>query len=173
MGSGKLHSALGKWIDIWHKGGREEQWMDIERLTEADLEPLAVLYRQFWGEESSLDKMRSTFARLGRHPGYLFLGARREGRLVGSVMGVICEELYGECKPFLVVEDLIVDGAHRGQGIGGSLMRELERLASESGCSYVILVTESDRKDARRFYASMGYGEKTHRGFKKRLESAS
>jgi GNAT superfamily N-acetyltransferase len=143
--------------------------MKIGRLTEADLLALAGLYRQFWGEESCPEKMRTTFRRLTADPRYLLLGARDGGRLVGSAMGIVCEELYGDCQPFLVVEDVIVDETHRRLGIGAALMGELERLALKSGCSYVILVTESDREDARRFYSSLGFGADTHRGFKKRL----
>jgi len=145
--------------------------MQIDRLSEADLEPLAALYKQFWGEESSLDKMRATFARLRTDRDYVFLAAKVDGRLVGSVMGIACEELYGQCRPFMVVEDVIVDRAHRRKGIGTALMRELERRAADRGCSYIIFVTESDRVDAVRFYGSLGYSPDAHKGFKKRLVS--
>jgi hypothetical protein len=45
--------------------------MKIERLTESDLAPLAELFRQFWGEKSSLEKMGPTFSRLTTNPAYL------------------------------------------------------------------------------------------------------
>ena len=53
--------------------------------------------------------MRATFRRLKDRPDYVFLGAKTDGRLVGSVLGIVCEELYGQCVPFMVVEDVIVD----------------------------------------------------------------
>jgi GNAT superfamily N-acetyltransferase len=145
--------------------------MEIHRLTEDDLEPLAALYKQFWGETSSLDAMHTTFARLQANPNYLLLGAKRSRQLVGSAMGIICEELYGECKPFMVVEDVIVDKAHRRKSIGSVLMRELEQHAADAGCSYIIFVTESERADAHRFYDSLGYESDAYRGFKKRLNA--
>lgn len=143
--------------------------MEIGELTESDLEALAGLYKQFWGEDSSPEKMRSTFQRLRTNPNYIFLVARRDGRLTGSVMGIVCEELYGECRPFMVVEDVIVDQNHRRQGIGSLLMRELERLATTRDCAYIIFVTEQDRTTAHQFYASLGYSPDKYRGFKKRL----
>ena len=143
--------------------------MEIRTLTADDLEPLAELYRQFWGEESSLEAMQATFQRLADNPNYIFLGAKLEGQLIGSVMGIVCEELYGTCQPFLVVEDVIVDRQQRRQGIGARLMRELERRAAERGCSYIIFVTEGERTDAQQFYASLGYSPTAYRGFKKRL----
>ena len=67
---------------------------------------------------------------------------------MGSVMGIVCEELYGECQPFMVVEDVVVDRDHRRQGVGRALMMDLERRATERGCSYIIFVTEEDRTGA-------------------------
>jgi ribosomal protein S18 acetylase RimI-like enzyme len=125
------------------------------RLTEGDLQALAGLYKQFWGEESSLEKMRVTFRRLAMNPNYIFLGAKQDGHLVGSAMGIVCEELYGECKPFMVIEDVIVDENYRCAGIGSTLMRELEKFAAERECGYILFVTETDRNDAIRFYESL------------------
>lgn len=143
--------------------------MEIGRLTEDDLPFLAELYKQFWGEESSLKRMRATFQRLSIDPDYVFWVAKINNRVVGSVMGIVCEELYGECKPFLVVEDVLVDQNHRRKGIGASLMRQLERCAADRGCGYIIFVTEKERTDAHRFYESLGYKAEAYKGFKKRL----
>lgn len=90
--------------------------------------------------------------------------------LIGSVMGVICEELYGDCKPFLVLENMIIDKAYRNQGVGKELISELEKIATKRNCTQVILVTESDRIDACKFYESAGYSSQTHKGFKKKLK---
>jgi ribosomal protein S18 acetylase RimI-like enzyme len=143
----------------------------ITELAEGDLEALAGLYEQFWGEESSLDKMRATFRRLAGNTNYIFLGAKKDDLLAGSVMGVVCEELYGECRPFMVVEDVIVAEGHRREGIGSQLMRELERRATERGCAHIVLVTERDRVGALQFYRSLGYDPEAHKGFKKQLKS--
>jgi ribosomal protein S18 acetylase RimI-like enzyme len=146
--------------------------MKIRKLIEDDLVSLAAPYKQFWGEESSLEKMRATFQRLKRNPNYVFLAAEKQNRLVGSAMGIICEELYSDCKPFMVVEDVIVDKHHRRLGIASSLMRELEKFAYESNCNYIIFVTESERIEAHGFYESIGYKSDAYKGFKKRLKNS-
>jgi ribosomal protein S18 acetylase RimI-like enzyme len=143
--------------------------MKIRKLTEDDLVGLAALYKQFWGQSSSLEKMRATFQRLNKNPNYILLVADEENVLVGSVMGIICEELYADCRPFMVIEDVIVDEHQRRRGIASSLMRELEGQAVERHCAYIIFVTESERKDAHRFYESLGYKSGAYIGFKKRL----
>ncbi len=145
--------------------------MEIGRLTENDLPALAELYKQFWGEDSCLERMRATFRRLKDRPDYVFLGAKTDGRLVGSVLGIVCEELYGQCVPFMVVEDVIVDAEWRRRGIGSALMCELENQAVGGGCGYIIFVTEVERTDAHRFYESLDYDPDAYKGFKKRLRT--
>jgi len=144
--------------------------MLIRKLINDDLPALAGLYKQFWGEDSSLELMHATFQRLNSNPNYIFLVAEGpEGGLAGSVMGIICEELYGACRPFMVIEDVIVDADQRRHGIGSALMRALEQHALDRGCGYILFVTEAERTDAHRFYASLGYQLHTHQGFKKHL----
>lgn len=84
-------------------------------------------------------------------------------------MGIVCEELYGDCEPFLVVEDMVVDSEHRKKGIGKLLFQELERQAILKGCVQVILVTEEVRKDACGFYESIGFHPTKNKGYKKKL----
>jgi len=143
--------------------------MNITNLTESDLPALASLYKQFWGEESSLDKMKSTFSKLKDNPDYIFLSAHCDDQLVGSVMGIVCHELYGDCKPFMVIEDVIVDKNARRQGIGSLLMNSIEEKAKEKDCCHIILVTETNRNDARHFYESLGFDPDKNKGFKKKL----
>ena len=47
--------------------------MEIARLTENDVPGLAGLYKQFWNEDTSLEKMKSSFYKVGKNPNYIFL----------------------------------------------------------------------------------------------------
>ena len=60
----------------------------IDGIKENDLKGLSELYKQFRGEESSLEKMQPSFRRLSNNPYYLFLSAKIDSNLVGSVMGI-------------------------------------------------------------------------------------
>ena len=154
---------------LFPRDSREKYIMKISRLSEQDLPSLADMFRQFWGETSSLEKMRATFSRLVANPAYILLAARENGRLTGFVMGIVCEELYGDCRPFMVVEDLIVDEKQRRKGAGSALMSELEKCAIDHDCCQIIFVTEADRTEAHRFYKSLGYESEPYKGFKKRI----
>jgi ribosomal protein S18 acetylase RimI-like enzyme len=144
--------------------------MKIRKLLPGDLGALARLYKQFWGEEPSLDKMKARFEELAANPKYIILCATINEVVVGSVMGIVCDELYGECRPFLLMENLVVDAGFRRHGIGKALLSELEKQACDWKCSQILFITEADRKDAVSFYKSIGYNPTEHIGFKKSLE---
>jgi ribosomal protein S18 acetylase RimI-like enzyme len=146
--------------------------MIIERLTKSDLASLSELFRQFWGESTSLEKMKITYSKLATNPSYILLTAKQNARLVGFAMGIICEELYGDCRPFMIIEDLIVDKNQRRSGIGAALMRELEKCAIDHDCCQIIFVTESDRAEALKFYGSLGFEDEPYKGFKKRIRGS-
>jgi len=143
--------------------------MKIRMTVKEDMPELAILYKQFWNEDSSIKLMESKFIDLQENPNYIFLSALEENHLIGSVLGIICEELYGECKPFLLIEDLIVDQKYRRKGIGKALMFEIEKIALENDCYQILLITHNDRTDAIAFYESLGFNPDTHKGFKKSL----
>ena len=136
-----------------------------------DMEDLAKLYFQFWNEESDVEKMRAKFMRLQDNGAYIILCAVEENQVIGSVMGIVCDELYGECEPFLVVENMIVDNQHYKKGVGKMLFAELEKQAIAKGCAQVILVTDEDRKGAQKFYESLGFPPNKNKGYKKKLIS--
>ena len=143
--------------------------MQIRALTADDMESLSELYFQFWNEASDIQKMKASFHAMQSDRAYILLGAEKEGRLIGSVMGIVCRELYGDCAPFLVLEDMIVDQKHRKQGVGKLLFSALEKQAVLRGCTQIILVTDTSRKDAQGFYASVGFHPTANRGYKKKL----
>ena len=141
----------------------------IRNLAEKDLQGLKELYRGFWGEESDIGKMEAIFGRLERNEDYLLLVAEVDGVLAGSVQGVVCYELYGACRPFLVMENLIVDDDFQHRGIARQLIRRLEELAEQRGCYQMLFITEEDRSGAVRFYEKRGFNSRSHVGFKRAI----
>lgn len=142
--------------------------MIIRTLKKEDLSALAGLYQQFWNEQSDLVKMEAAFDRITTADSHILLCAEDEGKLTGSVMGVVCAELYGDCRPFVVIENMIVDAGSRRSGVGKALLAALELHAKVRNCTQMILVTEKDRMDACAFYEAYGF-QKNTTGYKKKL----
>ncbi len=142
--------------------------MIIRELTKEDIPALADLYRQFWSESCDLQKMTVSFEQIHAAGNHILLCAQEDDKLLGSVMGVVCQELYGDCRPFLVIENMIVDSLARRKGVGKALLTALEQQAKARNCTQMILVTEKDRLDACAFYEYYGF-QKNTTGYKKKI----
>ncbi|WP_298651956.1 GNAT family N-acetyltransferase [uncultured Proteiniphilum sp.] len=142
----------------------------IRNIKENDLDEVAHLYTLFWNGKMNLSKMKQKFSEISKNPNYIFLCAEESGKVIGTIQGVICEELYGECTPFLVMENFVVAENSRGKGVGRELLSELEKIGKEKNCSQIIFITETDRKETVGFYERVGFNSTSHKGFKKSLK---
>jgi ribosomal protein S18 acetylase RimI-like enzyme len=142
----------------------------IRRINENDLNEVANLYTLFWNEKMNLSKMKEKFTEISTNSNYIILVAETNGKVSGTIQGIICEELYGECLPFLVMENFVVAENTRGKGIGRKLLTELEKIGKASGCTQILFITETERKDTIRFYEKLGFNSVSHKGFKKILK---
>jgi ribosomal protein S18 acetylase RimI-like enzyme len=58
------------------------------------------------------------------------------------------------------IEDVVVDEAARGQGVGEALSREAIRLARDAGARTVDLTSRPEREAANRLYARLGFQQR-------------
>jgi GNAT superfamily N-acetyltransferase len=141
----------------------------VEFATTDDMEPLAQLFEELVDEKTDLSKMSENFKRIASNPDYILLTAKEDGQVAGSVMGIVCLDLVGKCKPFMVIENVIVSSTHRGRGIGTLLMNEIENIGRRRNCFYTMFVSAGYRKEAHQFYKGCGYDLDLVQGFKKYL----
>ena len=141
----------------------------ISPVTEKDLLELADLYQQLIPNDISLSRMKTVLTRQQNNPDHLILVARVDGKLVGSLLAVNCEMIFGQCKSFMVVEDVIVNEAHRRKGIGVALMSYIENYARKNNCVYIMLITDTNRVGSQKFYKHLGYETEEYCAFKKHL----
>ena len=154
--------------DLWERVFNYSATMNIRDIKENDLLQLSNLFYQFWEDISDVDKMKEQLQLIKEENNHIILVCEDDGKIIASVMGIVCRELYGDCRPFLVVENMIVDKEYRHQSIGTQLLTELEIKAKDRNCTQMILVTEKDRKDACAFYEKFGFSQNTT-GYKKKL----
>ena len=84
----------------------------------------------------------------------IFLAAFRGAEPVGFVFGYELPRRHG-APSILFVYELDVDEAHRRQGIGGRLMRELAEIARSRGVSEGFVLTEPENDAANALYRSL------------------
>src|SRR6185436_132613 len=82
------------------------------------------------------------------------LVAKSEGRIVGMITVVVYRIPYIR-KAYL--DDLVVDEAYRGQGIGTMLLEEAVTYAKEKGAAYVDFTARPRRAESNGLYEKMGF----------------
>jgi ribosomal protein S18 acetylase RimI-like enzyme len=143
----------------------------IDRINVNDLIELSNLYEELSGAKTDMVKMKENFNLINSNADYILIGAKDENNtLVGSLLGIICRDVVGECRPFMVLENVIVKSNCRGLGVGKKLVKFIEDYSRERKCYYIIFVSSADRKEAHRFYQSLGYDINAVQGFKKYLQ---
>jgi GNAT superfamily N-acetyltransferase len=70
--------------------------------------------------------------------------------------------------PWGIIENLVVDRAWRGRGVGRALMHHAIGLAQTAGCHKLQLASSMHRTDAHRFYEALGF-EREAVGFRLRF----
>jgi GNAT superfamily N-acetyltransferase len=115
----------------------EEQFL-IRAAVPADVAEILRLIRELAVYEKLEHMAVGTVSALheslfGSEPAAEALLAERGGRAVGFALYFSTFSTF-LCKPGIHLEDLFVEPAHRGAGIGRALLRHLARLAVERGC---------------------------------------
>jgi len=128
----------------------------LRECREADFESVDPLLQQLL-PQSKLDtnQLRVTYLRGLSSPASRYFCAAIEGIIVG-----FCSLSVREClwvQGLLGhVDELVVDAACRGRGIGTQLLEHAERLARSLGCFRLQLDTAFHRTEAHRFYVKLG-----------------
>jgi ribosomal protein S18 acetylase RimI-like enzyme len=153
-------------LSVTHKEKIKVQIVDLQK---TDLEGLSNIYQQLIPNEVSIKKMESVFERNKNNKNHIALVAKENSKILGTLMAYVCEMYFGQCKSFMVIEDFVVDEGIRGTGVGTKLMEAAESRAKERNCSYIMLITDTDREESQKFYKKLGYSTEEYCAFKKKL----
>ena len=144
----------------------------IDTLRFEYLEGLKEVYEDgFDGSTTEISLMTQTYNAIKDNSNYIILCALYGNRVVGSVMGIVCYELFGKCLPFMVVENVAVLKEYRRKGIANKLIENLEQRALENKCSTILFVSSEHRTGAHKLYESLGFGVDKVNGYRKRLNN--
>lgn len=135
-----------------------------------DLPAILALYAQPEiddGDVLSLDEAARLHAKFSRYPDYTLYVAEHDDCIAGSFALLIMDSLGHLGAPSAVVEDVVVDPAQHGQGIGQQMMRFAIEACRKKGCYKLMLSSNAKRDRAHAFYESLGFAR---HGFSFRIE---
>ena len=128
----------------------------------ADLEQLLVLLRLLFSIEKDFDfnvvRQRRGLEMMLAHDGAIIMVVESEKKVIGVASGqlTISTAVGG---PALLVEDVVVDEAFRGQGFGKSLLEALAMWARNRKIERMQLLADRNNVAAGKFYNALGWQE--------------
>ncbi len=134
--------------------------MNIRTATEDDIPAMAELLHQLFAIESDFtpdfEKQANGLALLLERPSAIIFVAEIDGQVAGMcTVQILVSTAMGQ--EVGAVEDVIVDVEHRGQGIGGALMRAVETWAVNNQLGRLQLRADKDNGQALCFYRQQGW----------------
>jgi GNAT superfamily N-acetyltransferase len=113
----------------------------------------------------------AAFQAIADDPNQLLAVAERNGQVVGCLQISFIPGLSRKGLWRGQIESVRVAASERGAGVGRQMMHWAIETCRQRGCGLVQLTSDAGRKDAGRFYASLGFVA-SHAGFKLALAQA-
>ncbi len=148
-----------------------EDGLHVRSAIPEDLPELLSLLCQLHEEDSPADpeQLRATFVEMLAAPARVILIAVRAGAVVGTLDLSVVANLTHRGRPWADVENVVVDAAHRRQGVGAALIAVAAELARELGCYKLQLLSRADRLAAHALYERTGFTAPVH-GYRRYLD---
>ena len=130
--------------------------MSVRPAVDEDFPAVRALYRQLYSdldppEDSAVvDAWAATLVT----PGRTVLVAERAGTVVGTADLTVLANVARDGRPYLLVENVVVEAAHRRSGVGRALLDAARAHGRAAGCYKLQL--SADDPEAFAFYEAAG-----------------
>jgi GNAT superfamily N-acetyltransferase len=105
-----------------------------------------------------------------QYPSFRLFVAAADGKIVGTYELLIMHNMAKRGHKSGIVEDVAVDPAHQGQGIGRAMMQHALEECRRARCYKLTLSSNLRREAAHRFYDALGF---ERHGYSFRMEIPS
>jgi GNAT superfamily N-acetyltransferase len=132
-----------------------------------DLEALMALYAQLNPDDAVAPpaQLAAILERIVASEHFDILVATHAGSIVATCYLNVIPNLTRAGAPYAIVENVVVDQALRGRGLGQDVVRFALDAAWRQGCYKVLLQTGSRDPRVHRFYAACGFSATDKTGF--------
>lgn len=132
-----------------------------------DLVTVLALYRQLHPADpvSTDGSDRRAFEAILATPGLSLLLLEIEGAVVATTYLNVIPNLTRGASPYAVIENVVVDEARRGTGLGKALMAATLDAAWSAGCYKAMLQTGSRTPATHAFYRRCGFSPDDKTGY--------
>jgi GNAT superfamily N-acetyltransferase len=147
----------------------------IREVNTHDASDMAELLRQLSSSdeasvtEETVNAIKAKIADMSQLEHMMVFGYELDGKIVGTCTLGRVEGLSKGCRPFAIIENVVVLDTIRSKGIGKQLVRHAMAQAEKWNCYKVILETGSKDEWKLRFYDSCGLTRGGKTAFMKRF----
>lgn len=147
----------------------ELKFRKLDETKESELLELNELMGLLIEKACSLDKMAEIVRKYNaREDAYLMVAEDvGTGRICGSLLAIVFDDYCGECKPLMIVENVVTHCDYQGQGVGKKMFEAIGEWGKNKNVNYGLLCSDMEREGAHEFYRAIGCKEV--KGFKKYL----
>jgi N-acetylglutamate synthase-like GNAT family acetyltransferase len=139
----------------------------IREAERTDKDKLFKLYRMLVPNSKKMNVLEEQIETIRRDPNHFLLVYDEEGEILGTLTLNICLQALHGTRPYGVVENVIVHENHRSKKIGQKLLQHVENYCRSLNCHRIMLLSNSNRESAHRFFEREGFDGLVSKGFKK------
>ncbi len=133
----------------------------IREATEKDLPRILELYEELTEEKITVPPgtVHRVYDEIMAMPNQELMVAEKDNLVVGTLFLQIVPNLSHNAHPWGILENMVVDGRYRRQGIGRLLIEHASTRCREAGCYKIQLLSHKRRTEAHKFYRSLGFAD--------------
>jgi N-acetylglutamate synthase-like GNAT family acetyltransferase len=132
----------------------------------SDAEAVGALYRSFVSSPH-INVREDRLEAIAADPNNFMFVCEIDDAVCGTLFLTLCLDAMFGNQPYGVLENVVVNEACRGQGIGRLLFAHAEEVCRIRDCSKIMLLSTAAREAAHRFFEQQGYSSANKRGFVK------
>lgn len=139
----------------------------IREADKNDLQQILELY--LYLHETSIpeksEHLQSTWDSIIGDENHHLIVCEVEGRIIASCVCVIIPNLTRNIRPYAFVENVVTHKDYRGKGYATACLNYAKKIARESNCYKMMLLTGSKEKATLNFYKNAGYNSSDKTAF--------
>ena len=136
----------------------------IRKAAPTDASAIIELYSCFQSapvqeDHQDISLWQEKLARFQSDNKYHILVFEKDNKVVSTATLIIIENLTHNLTPYALIENVVTLPEHRQKGCASALLQHAIKLAKDSGCFKVMLMTGSKKESTLDFYCKNGFAQ--------------
>jgi GNAT superfamily N-acetyltransferase len=145
--------------------------MTVRRIKKTDLDNLLLLYEHLHDSDivTSRETLGNIWEKIIDSDSFIYFVIEIDNEIVCSCNLTIIPNLTRGGKSIGLIENVVTHLNHRNKGLGKAIMSAAIEFAKNQSCYKIMLLSDSKRIEAHKFYESLGFNSDNKIGYIKKL----